>query len=75
MIFLLVMEFLFIAISIIILVTQVIIPVMKGRSIFPIFRKQGKLEEAEVRLNQKQFEDELQFKLYKREKESENGSK
>lgn len=50
-------------------ITQIAIPVIKGRKMFPIFRRQGSLETALVAKKQKEVETELEKKLNERGKE------
>jgi hypothetical protein len=47
-------------------ITQIIIPIWNNTLMFPWFRKQGKLEAEETRLNQKDVEDSLEAKLEQR---------
>jgi len=53
----------------VLMVTQIAIPVWKGRKLFPMFRKQGKLEMEAIALEQKAVEIALQKKLNARKKE------
>lgn len=56
-------EFALIVMFITVLVTQVIVPVMRNRAMFPAFRKQGKLETELAELNQRKVEAELEKKI------------
>jgi hypothetical protein len=47
-------------------ITQIIIPIWHNTLMFPWFRRQGKLEAEETRLNQKDVEDSLEHKLEQR---------
>lgn len=46
-------------------VSQIILPAYKNRLMFPLFRKQGKLEKKEAELNQLKVEEALRYKLDK----------
>lgn len=44
-------------------VTQVILPILAGRPMFPMFRKRAKLEEKIVAMGEKKDESELEKQL------------
>lgn len=45
------------------LITQVIVPMLTGRPVFPLFRKRAKLEAKIVDLNEKKDENVLKSKI------------
>lgn len=44
-------------------ISQMIVPPFRGRPMFPLFRKQGKLEKEAAELKQAAFEKELEDKI------------
>lgn len=75
--FALLLDFAFISIVVIILVTQVLIPVVMGTKLFPYFRKAtnklvDELREVNTQLEEKQLKDEIKEKRKLLKKESDN---
>lgn len=70
-----ILEFLVGVLVIIFFVTQIIEPAIKGILLFPYFRKQGKLEKEEVKLNQRDVETSLEYKIEQRKQDNEKEGK
>lgn len=59
MIIFVLLEFVFIAIALLIIVTQVLVPLYKNRPLFPLFRKETKIKNQIVELEQSLHESDL----------------
>lgn len=70
--FFIVIEFIVIAVLMTGLLTQVIIPAIKGRTLFPTFRKQGKLEKVAAEVRQKVYEEKLKSNINELKKGKKN---
>lgn len=57
------LEVFFVVMLGIVVVTQIIVPAVADRSLFPFFRKQRKLENALIELHQRKAEKVLQNKI------------
>ena len=58
-----VIEFVLIFVSVIVIATQIIYPAVVGRQMFPLFKKQGKLESEIVGEKQRAAERKLETEL------------
>lgn len=56
-------EFTFITLVLIVLITQIIIPLVKGQRTFPTFRTQGKLESKLAEATQEEEEEKVLDKI------------
>ncbi len=63
--FLKVMEVVFVLLALVLCVTQLIIPAYRGQKLFPLFRRQGKLEEELEDAVQESEEQKVQKKIDK----------
>ena len=68
------MEYTFAAVLILMFVTQIVMPVWKGRPMFPFFRNQRKLEKSLADANQAEYEADLAEKV-KKSQPRQNGTK
>lgn len=57
------MEFVLLALVLLTFSTQVLIPAWNGRKLFPILRKQGKLERKLVDIRQRDVEERLEAEI------------
>lgn len=62
-------EGVFIALILYFIFTQLMLPALRGTSLFPYFRKEGKIREEIVDLNQEKHEAELRDELEQRRRE------
>jgi F0F1-type ATP synthase membrane subunit b/b' len=60
---------------ILVLVTQIVYPLYKGRQTFPIFRRQQKLEKELAEANQEQYEADLAAEVKKSQPSQSNQPK
>ena len=63
MMFFKVLEGIVMLVIVVFIYTQMVVPGFTGRTLFPLFRKQGKLEKKVAELKQKEVEKELQSKI------------
>jgi hypothetical protein len=73
--FLRVIEYAFIALVIIIMIMQVIVPLARGTLLFPFFRRERQLEQELQRLKQEAIEADLERKIAVERKNAEEGRK
>ncbi len=73
--FLRVIEYAFIALVIIIVIMQVIVPLARGTLLFPFFRRERQLEQELQRLKQEAIEADLERKIEVERKNAEEGRK
>jgi len=70
---LIVLELILIIGVLFVVLTQVIDPAIKGRPVFPMFRKQAKLEKEIEELNQRDAEIALEAKIKSKKEKQRNG--
>lgn len=74
MLFYRLMEYLFVAIVLLVFITQVAWPLYKGRPTFPFFRKQRKLEKELADANQASLEAGLEKQVKKHQPRRNDGN-
>lgn len=60
-----ILEVLFVFLAILIIGSQIVVPALKNRAMFPMFRRQGTLEKELSKKNQEKHERNLETKLNK----------
>lgn len=74
MLFFRLMEYLFVAIVLLVFITQIAWPLYKGRPTFPFFRKQRKLEKELADVNQAKLEEGLEKQVKRQQPRRDSGN-